>query len=239
MPDHAAPTPRLTDLHRLALRRWRVLLSHRPTQALVEATLRPVARRNSGLEAALGRWTDAAHAIEHANGGDRDAEAEFRDAVRDLSGRLPRVDRFGGLAKSVEDGARALIERAPTPSGLAQLTAMEISKDDYIAMRDRLLDANFGLVHHALRELDVRGGRYQDAVHDGVLGLVRAIEGFDTERGKYFPAYAMHWIRTEIGKALARRERGIRMPGSVLRNRRAYARSRGRETGAIADDFAA
>lgn len=224
MYDEEQPTPCLTDLQSLARRRWRVLLGHPPARSLVEATLQPVARKNSAIADALERWSDASR---HASGGGAAASARFVVAGRSLAALMPRVDGFGRLAQALDEGIRARLGRAPCAADLAQVAAQEIARDDYLQLRNRLIDANFGLVHHALRQLDVRGGRYEDAVHDGVLGLVRALEGFDPERGTQFSTYAMYWVRTEIAKSLARRERGIRIPTNVLRNRRAYARSRG------------
>lgn len=59
------------------------------------------------------------------------------------------------------------------------------------------------------------GMEYEDAVHEGVVGLERAIDKFDPDRGFRFTTYATWWIRQAIQRAIANKSRTIRTPVHV------------------------
>lgn len=68
----------------------------------------------------------------------------------------------------------------------------------------------------------------EDLVQEGNLGLLRAIEKFDSSRGAPFGAYAVWWVRQSARRALASQARTIRAPTTVLAARYALGRASGR-----------
>ncbi|MDZ4813883.1 MAG: sigma-70 family RNA polymerase sigma factor [Pseudomonadota bacterium] len=82
--------------------------------------------------------------------------------------------------------------------------------------RDRLIVSNLRLVVSAARHYGGRGLPLLELVAEGNLGLIRAVEKFDPERGFRFSTYAMWWIRQAIEFALMR-TRAVRVPVHVLR----------------------
>ena len=94
-----------------------------------------------------------------------------------------------------------------------------------VASRQRMIESNLRLVVNVARGYIRRGLPLLDLVEEGNLGLIRAVEKFDPDRGCRFSTYATWWIRQSIERAIMNQCRTVRLPIHVIRELTVYLRT--------------
>ncbi|RXA84175.1 sigma-70 family RNA polymerase sigma factor, partial [Enterococcus faecalis] len=89
--------------------------------------------------------------------------------------------------------------------------ALRIEKGDERAKQE-LAEANLRLVVSIAKRYVGRGMQFLDLIQEGNMGLMKAVEKFDYQKGFKFSTYATWWIRQAITRAIADQARTIRIP---------------------------
>jgi RNA polymerase primary sigma factor len=90
------------------------------------------------------------------------------------------------------------------------------SRDEAQEARQRLIEANLRLVVSVAKHYIGQGLSLMDLVQEGNMGLIRAVDRFDYQKGYKFSTYATWWIRQGIRRAITNQSRNIRIPVHMM-----------------------
>jgi RNA polymerase primary sigma factor len=125
---------------------------------------------------------------------------------------LLSIDEELSLARSIEAGKQAKLELncVRLPARRRQELSQQV--EEGITAREHLIKANTRLVVSIAKRYIGRGVPFLDLIQEGNLGLMKAVEKYEYQRGFRFSTYATWWIRQTITRAIADQGRTIRVP---------------------------
>ena len=91
--------------------------------------------------------------------------------------------------------------------------------------KDKLVTSNLRLVIMAAKKYNMHTSlSFDDLVQEGNMGLIRAVDSFDSTKGWRFSTYAMYWIKQAISRAILNNSRAIRIPVHMLELKSKYGK---------------
>lgn len=163
----------------------------------------------------------------------RESKREVLDGINlKLAAKL---DKFCLNQRVIEDLA-AQVEAINLPAAVPAAERIEwernlrMTRDEFLgareelhallmeiqAARNRMVEANLRLVVSVSKRFVNRGVAFLDLIQDGNIGLMKAVDRFQSHRGLKFSTYAVWWIRQSIRRAITDNARTIRIPANMM-----------------------
>jgi RNA polymerase primary sigma factor len=155
----------------------------------------------------------------------------LRIKKRDILSVKARIDRAEKCIREIQE--RTNMDREDLENALSLVESRLVQSRN---AKSELIEANLRLVVSIAKKYTNRGLQFLDLIQEGNIGLMKAVDKFEYQRGYKFSTYATWWIRQAITRAIADQARTIRIPvhmietiNKLIRTSRYLVQEHGRE----------